>query len=298
MSDIRKVPASAGAQWLLTGFSLFRKSPLRLGQLGVMLGLGGLLGMAMSQLNPALGVLAQLLVVFGAPVLMGGLIWALRETERGATPLPRHLLEGFHAGRLPHLLVAVLPYFLASIVLGSLLFVLVGNEGVQRWQEVQNQINGIAQTGEQLTPDQLYDMAASLPVFRILLWIAITLLANLAIGLMLAVMLPQVMFAATGGWAALINSLRVCARNLAAMAIFYVLALIFIFVLNFTAAVIMLILGAVLGPGIGLVLALALYAAIALPVFAGAIYSAWKQMFGHDAATPPLPANPGNVFEA
>ena len=298
MSEIRKVPASAGAQWLLSGFSLFRKSPLRLGQLGVMLGLGGLLGMAVSQLNPTLGVLAQLLVVFGAPVLMGGLIWAVRETERGAHPLPRHLLEGFQSGRLPHLLVAVLPYFLASILLGSLLFVLVGNDGVQRWQEVQNQINSIAQTGDQLTPEQLYEMAASLPVFRILLWIAITLLAHLAIGLMLAVMLPQVMFAAIGGWAALINSLRGCARNFAAMAIFYVLALIFIFVLNFAAAVIMLVLGAIMGPGIGLVLALALYAAIALPVFAGAIYSAWKQMFGDSSLAPVAPAAPGNVFEA
>ena len=298
MSDLRKVPASAGAQWLLTGLALFRKSPLRLAQLGVLLAMAALVAMLLSQLNPALGAVMQLLVVFGTPVLMGGLIWAVREAERGHTPGPRNLLEGFQAGRLPHLLVAVLPYFLASILLGSLLLVLVGSEGLQRWQTVQTEINAIAQAGGQLSSEQLYEMAATLPVFRFLLWVAITLFANLAIGLMLAVMLPQVMFAGTGGWAALINSLRGCGRNFAAMAVFYVLALVVLFAMNFIGAILMVVAGALLGPGVGLVLALGLFAAVVLPVFAGAIYTAWKQMFLHaDAVVPDVPPRK-DLFEA
>lgn len=38
MKDIRKVPASAGAEWLLGGFGLLRRSPLGLGLLGVIYG--------------------------------------------------------------------------------------------------------------------------------------------------------------------------------------------------------------------------------------------------------------------
>src|SRR3546814_12288570 len=38
MSDARKVPASAGAEWLLGGFGLLRKAPLGLGLLGALYG--------------------------------------------------------------------------------------------------------------------------------------------------------------------------------------------------------------------------------------------------------------------
>lgn len=297
MSDIRKVPATAGAHWLLNGFSLFRRAPLRLAQLGVLLAMSGLVGMLLSQLGSVLGTLAQMAVIFGAPVLMGGLIWAVREAEHGQQPLPRHLLEGFRAGRLRHLLVAVLPYFLASIALGSLLLVMVGNDGLQRWQEVQLQVNAITQAGGQLSPEQLYEMAESLPVFRFLLWVVITLCVNLAVMLMLAVMLPQVMFTGTGGWAALINSLRTCARNFPAMALFYLLSALLLFALNLAAAMVMLVFGALMLPGVGVVLALGLSAAVILPVFAGAIYSAWQQMFGQATVAAPAPPRQ-DLFEA
>ena len=35
MSTINKVPANAGAEWLLRGFALLRKAPLTLGKLGM-----------------------------------------------------------------------------------------------------------------------------------------------------------------------------------------------------------------------------------------------------------------------
>ena len=39
MSTINKVPANAGAEWLLRGFALLRKAPLALGTLGLIAGL-------------------------------------------------------------------------------------------------------------------------------------------------------------------------------------------------------------------------------------------------------------------
>ncbi|HSM12279.1 MAG TPA: hypothetical protein VK827_12045, partial [Lysobacter sp.] len=38
MTELRKVPASAGAEWLLGGFALLRKAPLALGLLGLIWG--------------------------------------------------------------------------------------------------------------------------------------------------------------------------------------------------------------------------------------------------------------------
>ncbi|MGU2411042.1 BPSS1780 family membrane protein, partial [Stenotrophomonas maltophilia] len=34
MKEIRKLPASAGAQWLLDTFSLYRRAPLQLARIG------------------------------------------------------------------------------------------------------------------------------------------------------------------------------------------------------------------------------------------------------------------------
>ena len=38
MSTINKVPANAGAEWLLRGFALLRKAPMALGTLGLIWG--------------------------------------------------------------------------------------------------------------------------------------------------------------------------------------------------------------------------------------------------------------------
>lgn len=35
MKEIRKLPASAGAQWLLDTFSLYRRAPLQLARIGL-----------------------------------------------------------------------------------------------------------------------------------------------------------------------------------------------------------------------------------------------------------------------
>jgi hypothetical protein len=300
MIEIRKVPAAAGARWLLAGLTVWRSAPLRLGQLGMLFGLVVVLGVALSALNPLLGVVLQLLILFAVPVMMGGLIWAVRETEQGRLAHPGHLLQGTRDGRLPHLMMAVLPYFLAGIALGILQLLLIGQDGVARWLEVQAELNRINQAGEQISPEQMYELAATLPVYRTLLWMAISVLTTLAVALMLALMLPQVMFDHRSGWQALAASLRAGLHNLPAMAVFYASVLVSLLALNIAAFVILLVLSLILGPALSLVLILMLYTGTLLPVLAGAVHAAWKDLFSAPA-TPGLtatPAPPSDVFEA
>ncbi len=298
MTSINKLPASAGAQWLLNGATLFLKAPLQLARLALIIGMAAMLAAMLALVAPTLGSLAQLAMLLLTPVLTGGLVWAVREIEQQRQARPDNLLEGFRHGRLPHLLVAVLPYFLASLALGALLFVLLGNEGLARWQQVQAQINAVSQSGGQIEPAEMQAMLEGLPVFRILLWFAITVLTSMAIGLMLAFMLPQVMFSGVGGWAALLNSLRASLTNIAAMMVFYMLSVAALALLYALSLVVALVFGVLGLAAVGLLLSLAFFTGTALPLLACAIYSAWKRMFGASEQIAVAPATlPSNRIE-
>ena len=63
MSTINKVPANAGAEWLLRGFALLRKAPVALGTLGLMLAALGLVVGGFFVSWPIASVVAASLVV-------------------------------------------------------------------------------------------------------------------------------------------------------------------------------------------------------------------------------------------
>ena len=295
MTEIRKVPATAGARWLLDGITIWRRSPLRLAQLGMLFGMTVMLGVALSAIVPALGMILQLVIMLAVPVMMGGLIWAIREAEHGGQPRPGHLLEGTREGRLPHLMLAVLPYFIAGIALGIVQLLLIGSDGVQQWLHVQEELNRLQASGETVSPERMYELAASLPVWRTLLWIALSLLTTLAVALMLSLMLPQVMFQQRRGTDALLRSFRSGMANLPAMALFYASVLIALVALNLTAFILLVICSLIVGPALSLVLMLMFYTGTVLPVIAAATYSAWKDLFAGpaDQKTPP-PMDNGN----
>ncbi|WP_332311001.1 BPSS1780 family membrane protein [Stenotrophomonas sp. SY1] len=303
MSEIRKVPASAGAEWLLTGFGLLKRAPLALGSLGVLWGVGTSLVLSLALLAPAfIGLVLQFLLILAGPLFMGGLLWAIREVDQGRHARPAHLLHGVQEGRAPHLLMALLPQFLAALVLGALLFVLVGTDGLQKLSEVTLKLNEISQSGVQPEPSQIEALVGTLPAGRILLWLLLMLGTFAALTLALFVMPPQVMFDNATGVQALRQSLRASAHNLPAMLVFFVLAFIAIFAIYFAVMIVALIIGLVAGQAAAMAIAQLLLMAVLMPVFAGSVYAAWKQMLAPAAAnngngTPP-PLNKGHVFEA
>ncbi|WP_434212541.1 BPSS1780 family membrane protein [[Pseudomonas] boreopolis] len=300
MREIHKVPASSGAEWLLTGFSLLRRAPLALGSLGVTWGLIASLALLLAGLVPALGTAVQFLLVLAGPLFMGGLLWAVREVDQGRPAKPSHLLHGLQDGRAPHLLVALLPQIIAGLLLGIALLVLIGTKGLQQLSDVMVQLNAISASGAQPDPGEIEALAATLPAGRILLWLLLVLATFAALTLALFVMPPQVMFDQSGGWKALRNSLRASIHNLPAMLVFFVLAFIALFAIYFAVMIVALVIGLLAGQGAAMWVAQLLLMGVLMPVFAGAVYAAWKQMFtppGSGPAgtgTPP----PGNVFAA
>lgn len=300
MSEIRKVPASAGAEWLLTGFGLLKRAPLALGSLGILWGVGTSLVLSLSMLVPALGTVVQLLLLLAGPLFMGGMLWAIREVDQGRVAKPSHLLQGVQEGRAPQLLVALLPQLFAALLLGTLLLVLVGTDGLQQLSVVMVKLNELSQSGAQPDPAQIEALVATLPAGRILLWLLLLIASFVALTLALFVMPPQVMFERSSGMHALRASLRASIHNLPAMLVFFVLAFIAIFAIYFAVIIVALFIGLIAGQVAAMAIAQLLLMAILMPVFAGAVYAAWKQMLAPaDASGPTLPpVSSGHVFEA
>lgn len=297
MSEIRKVPASAGAEWLLTGFGLLKRAPLALGSLGILWGVGTWLVLSLSMLVPLLGTAVQFLLLLAGPLFMGGLLWAIREVDQGRIARPSHLLQGIQEGRAPHLLIALLPQLVAALLLGTLLLVLVGTAGLQQLSEVMLKLNEISQSGAQPDPAQIEALVATLPAGRILLWLLLLLGTFAALTLALFVMPPQVMFEGRTGFHALRESLRASLHNLPAMLVFFVLAFIAIFAIYFAVMIVALIIGLIAGQAAAMAVAQLVLMAVLMPVFAGSVYAAWKQMLAPAGTGTPSPATAGHVIE-
>ncbi len=296
MSEIRKLPAAAGAEWLMSGFTLLRRAPLGLGLLGVLWALAAMIVMALTALNPALAVVGQLLMPVAGPFFFAGVVWAVREVDQGRAPHTRHLLQGLHEGRAPHLLVALLPQLVAGLVLGVLLLVLIGSHGLQQLGEVMTQLEAISRSGEQPSPEQMQALAAGLPAARILLWLLAVVVVAIAMALALFTFPPQVMFQQRTGLQALKLSLLASMHNLLPMLVFLVLSIIAMFAVYFAVTIVALVAQLIGGSIVAMLLAQMLLMGVAMPVFAGAIYTAWKQMFGEGGELPP--PVPTDVFHA
>ena len=87
MSIINKVPAGAGAEWLLGAFALIRKAPLALGLLGVIWGMLSTLAAQTIALNVTFGLLMQLALALLGPLLFAGMLWAVREVDEKSSEL-------------------------------------------------------------------------------------------------------------------------------------------------------------------------------------------------------------------
>ncbi len=86
--QIRLLPALAGWRWVMNGFALLRRQPVALLAITFL----NLLLMSLSVLVPLIGSIAPLVL---APVLMVGLMRAVRTADEGRMPLPSMLFAAF-----------------------------------------------------------------------------------------------------------------------------------------------------------------------------------------------------------
>lgn len=282
-----KVGFSSGAQWLLDGFGLLRRSPLGLGLLGAIFGLlVALLGMAG---ETALALLGQLVVMLAGPIVLGGMVWAAREVDAGREARPEHLLRGVHDGKVPRLLATLLPQWAVLLLAAVLLIALLGQTHLQTLQSIMI----AAQAGQQPDPAVL----ATLPSGRILLWFLLVLGLGILAMFCTFVAIPAIMFGQTAAVPAMRASLQACLRNAGAVLLFVVLLLITAVGISLATSLVGSLVAAIGGQRLALVVVNVLMMAVLFPVYVGATLSAWKQFFGASADTQAV-ARQDHGFEA
>ncbi|WP_372016981.1 BPSS1780 family membrane protein [Pseudoxanthomonas sp. 10H] len=295
MDTIRRLPASDGAEWLLGGFALLRRAPLALGTLGALWGLLASLVVTVGLAVPALATILQLLVALAGPVLFAGLLWAVHEVAHDRPALPGHLLHAAREGRVPALLATLLPQVAAGLLLGMLLLVLVGPQQLQHLAEVSHELNALAQSGQQATPEQVEALVGDLPAGRILLWLLLGVAAAVAVAMTVFVAVPRILFDRREGLQAMGDSLRACVANLPALAVFLLLTMVAIFAVYFGVLLVALVLQLLAGPMVAMWAAQLLLMAVLMPLLAGAVYTAWLRLFRDE---PPAAAVASGRFEA
>ncbi|MGQ4660678.1 BPSS1780 family membrane protein [Lysobacter sp. F6437] len=278
MNGIRKVPYGAGAEWLLGGIALLRKAPLALGLLGLIWG-------GLSALATASGQLwLSLLLALAGPLLFGGIVYAAREVDQGRSATPAHLIQGARDGKLPRLLAMLLPQIAALLLMGLLMVVIVGPDELQHLNQVLLQM--------QTNPDPA--LIESLPTGRLMLWLLAVVVVGVVTGFFTFVAIPEVMFTDRGAFAAMALSFRACLRNVGALLVMIVLLLIATFALSLALQLLGALLAFAIGAQASMFVVQLLLMAMLLPVMAGAVYLAWRQLIG-DA---PVAASSAHGFEA
>ena len=295
MSTINKVPASAGAEWLLGGFALLRKAPLALGLLGLIWGLLSLLGVQLMTVNASLGMLLQLALGIVGPLLFAGLLWAVREVDEGRTAQPAHLFHFVRSEQTGSVLATLLPQLAAVLVLGLLLVLMIGPAELQKLGEVMTTLQATAQAGGQPDPE----LMRSLPVGRLFLWMLMLFAVVIAVSLFTFVAVPDIVFSGRGGFEAMRNSFRACLHNLSAMMVFYLLLFVALFAISFGVQLLSMTVQLFAGQTAAIWLSNLLMMGVLMPLLAGSVYHAWRQMLGAtEAVTTTEIAAPATHFEA
>lgn len=287
MTDMRKVSASAGAEWLMGGFSLLRRSPFGLGLLGAIFGLVSLASLMLASAGVAVALLQQLAMMLIGPLAIAGMVWAAREVDQGRSANPGHLLRGVRDGKAARLWATLLPQIAAGLVAMILLVVLVGPTQLQAF------LAAIVQMQGQASPDP--SQFAGFPLGRFMLWLLLALVIAVVAGFFTFTAIPDMMFGETGAVAAMKRSFRACLRNLPAMIVFFVLVVIAMIAIGFAVQLVGLVVKLVAGESAMLFVSQVLMMAVIMPVMTGAMYMAWKQMIAGDTAAPRQDSGSGLV---
>ncbi|MBD9480737.1 BPSS1780 family membrane protein [Pseudoxanthomonas sp. PXM02] len=275
MSTINKVPASAGAEWLLAGFALLKRAPVPLIGMALLWQFLALIAGLVAMAAPSLGVALQVVLIVAQPLFLGGLMWVIRELDEGRAVTPSMLLQPARDGRGPALLLSSLaPQLGAFAAMFLSLALLIGPSGLEELMAVTQKMSVLAQAGQQADPTLLQ----GLPVFRLTFWTLVVLPALFVAMLWLIfLVVPEIVFSGRRTVDALRNSFLACARNWTAMLVFYLLAIIGGMVVAICATLLIATVqligaGVLAGPLVQLVMA------FLLPIYVASTYYAWRQM--------------------
>lgn len=281
--EIRKLSASAGAEWLLGGLGLLRKAPLSLSLLGAIYGVLTLLVGLVAQRDMTQFLLLELAMVLLGPILLGGMIYAAREVDHDRAAQPLHLVQGLRDGHWPRLLATLLPQVVAMLLVVLLLAVLIGPHSLTQMAEAVEKAQG------QAKPDPA--LFAAIPFGRIFLWLLLSLAIGILAGFFTFVGVPEIALTTSGAWDAMLRSFRACLRNVLALIVFLVLTVIAVIAFYFVLLLVGLLVRVAAGDMAMQVVVQVVLMAVMMPVMTGAMYFAWKQMLGPADGTVAAPAD-------
>ena len=296
MSNINKVPAGAGAEWLLGGFLLLRKSPGPM----VAISIAGLFAVLIAVVLALiivtataslpfpfslLGLAAYLALMLGVPCMVfAGVTWAAREVAQDRPAQMQHIQVGLHHARAL-LVTSVVP--IAGLFLSSLLLLaLLGTEGVQQTNEVFMKLRELMANGAQPNPAEVEALIATLPVIRFFFWMLLTIVMTPLVVSLVMVAVADIVFSGRGGIAALRLSIAANAKNFTALIVFSLLLTAMLFAVSAVAQLVGFLVQFILGPIVAVLVTNLLLMSVLMPVLAGAAYTAWQQMLDAGAVSP------------
>ncbi|MGG6462332.1 BPSS1780 family membrane protein [Solilutibacter silvestris] len=280
--NIRKVPASAGAQWLIDGFALLKASPGGFGVMGVLYGVFAAVMAGIVLLLPPAGFVVQTVWYLVAPILTAGLVWAAHEVAAGRHVGVATYFEPFRQEKVPSLLATLLPQLAGAVLIVALAFVLIGADNMRTMVAM---FEKMREPGAQPDPALL----ASLPAGGVLLWMLCSVVIGIAVFFITFVAIPAIMLGGKNVAAALRDSWRACLNNLLAIVVLIVLIAIMFVGIAMLAGILGVIIGLVAGQLAQALVVQFTMMAVFAPVMAAAAVSAWRSMLGQEAVPPALP---------
>lgn len=277
--DVRKVRPGAGAEWLLGGFALLKRSPLGLGLLGAIFGVLAGAASIMATRSTQLFAVTELAMLLLGPLLVAGMVYAAREVDEGRTATPGQLLQGLREGKGSRLLATLLPQIGAALLIVLLVVVVIGPHDLQQMVQALEKLQG------QTNPDP--ELMRQIPAGRLLLLIVLAIVLGVGAGFFTFLAVPDMMFTRHGAFAAMGRSFRACVNNVPALIVFYLLLMVAAVALLFAVNIVGLVVRLLAGDQAMQVVMQVLLMATLMPVVTGAMYHAWKAMLGGGAAVVP-----------
>ena len=294
---IRSLPISRAWTWFLQAVNLGMRNPRAVFgaallmvttlYLLVMAGgvLGSLLGGGTSTPALALMLLTVVAVFLLVPVLVGGLMHVIHQSESGQPALPRDLFAPFRQGRAGRLATFGSLQIIAMLLGGMVTTQLAGDDYMTAYSEA---VNAILQ---QKTPAPL--PAPAHPGLLLVWQVAFNYFTTtiMLLGIALVALSGKSFGQAVGGGAR--AALRNIAPNMTAAVLFFIAVMVAGLMLSVVGSVVLLVLGKIFMPLaliVGLLLTFAFITAV-LVIVCGGGYLIWRDTFAEgspaDTATPP-----------
>ena len=294
---IRSLPISRAWAWFLQAVNLGMRNPravfgaalLMVAALYLLVMAGGVLGSLLGggTSTPALALmlLTVVAVFLLVPVLVGGLMHVIHQSESGQPALPRDLFAPFRQGRAGRLATFGSLQIIAMLLGGMVTTQLAGDDYMPAYSEA---VNAILQ---QKTPAPL--PAPAHPGLLLVWQVAFNYFTTtiMLLGIALVALSGKSFGQAVGGGAR--AALRNIAPNMTAAVLFFIAVMVAGLMLSVVGSVVLLVLGKIFMPLaliVGLLLTFAFITAV-LVIVCGGGYLIWRDTFAEgspaDTATPP-----------